>query len=99
MKANNSLRINMPRALELISFFSRSWSDLSDIRLIRVCHNEGKLYFNLRNYKKVVSKFGDSGLLTRVGGGDFASYITEYTPIEHIFCIIMHGSKHRTRTV
>ena len=40
MKANNSLRINMPRALELISFFSSVWSDLSDIRLIRVRHNE-----------------------------------------------------------
>ena len=39
MKANNSLRINMPRALELISFFSSVI-----VRLIRVRHNEGKLY-------------------------------------------------------
>ena len=47
MKANNSLRINMPRALELIFFFfPRSWSDLSDIRLIRVRHNEKKLYIH-----------------------------------------------------
>ena len=53
MKANNSLRINMPRALELISFFFRGHgptyliSDLFDIRLNRVCHNEGKLYFQI----------------------------------------------------
>ena len=36
MKANNSLRINMPRALKLISFFSSVM-----VRLIRVRHNEG----------------------------------------------------------
>ena len=50
MKANNSLRINMPRALELISiFFPWSWSDLSDIRLIRVRHNEGNCIYNPYN--------------------------------------------------
>ena len=35
MEANNSLRINMPRALELISFFPRSWSDLSGSAITR----------------------------------------------------------------
>ena len=49
------LRMNMPRALELIFFFfPRSWSDLPDIRLIRVRHNEGKLYYDLTYLKSKV---------------------------------------------
>ena len=41
MKANNSLRINMRRALESISFFSSVM-----VQLIRVCHNESLLFKN-----------------------------------------------------
>ena len=44
MKANNSLRINMPMALELISFFSSVMVRLIRYPTYQGPHKEGKLY-------------------------------------------------------